>query len=58
MKSDQGSDEVVKQVHMYIIIHITLLGYLLYNNYAGIIEYPLYLADWQLVYVVSTQSVL
>ena len=52
------------EVHMYIyciiIIHTICIASLLYNDYAGILEYPvsLPLVDWQLVYVVSTQSML
>ena len=49
---------------MYIIIIHTsctiYIAYLLYDDYAGILEYPVSLAlvYWQLVYVVSTQLML
>ena len=47
---------------MYIIIIHTILyiANLLHDDYAGILEYPisLPLVDWQLVYVVFTQSML
>ena len=43
-----------------IIIHTICIASLLYNNYAGILEYPLSspLVDWQLVHVVFTGSML
>ena len=52
MKSDQGSDKVVKrydiEVHMYLIIIHTIYICSLYNDYASILEYPLSspLVDW------------
>ena len=54
------SDEVVKQylwyIQMYIIIiHTICVASLFHNDYAGILVF-LPLIDWQLVYVVSTQS--
>ena len=43
-----------------IIIHTICIASLLYNDYAGILEYPLSLplVDWQLVHVVFTGSML
>ena len=57
-------DEVMKllndiEVRMYIIIiHTIYISNLLYDDYAGILEYSVSSAivDWQLVYVVFTQS--
>ena len=46
-------------VLMYIIIlHTIYTASLLYNDYSLILEYPVSfpLVDWQLVYVVPTQS--
>ena len=44
------------EVHMYIT-HTICIASVLYNDYAGILEYSLTLplVDWQLVYVVSTE---
>ena len=47
------------EVHTYIFYHYTYkLIYVLYDDNAGILEYPVSspLVDWQLVYVVLTQS--
>ena len=51
-------DIEVRTYIIIIIIHTIYIASLLYNDYAGIFEYPVSspLVDWKLVYVVSTQS--
>ena len=46
------------EVHTYILSLYMYIQYTLYNDYAGILQYPLSspLVDWHLVYVVSTRS--
>ena len=50
-------DEVMKLLND-IEVHTINIASLLYDDYAGILEYPVSsaLVDWQLVYVVFTQS--
>ena len=42
-----------------IIIHTIYVASLLYNDYAGILEYPVSLpiVDWHLVYVCSVHTI-
>ena len=43
-----------------IIMHTTYMDTLLYDNYAGILEYPIStpIVEWQVVYVAFTQLML
>ena len=54
-------NDIFRYIRTYVVnLHTICTASLLYNDYAGILEYPLFspLADWQLVYVVSIGSIL